>query len=372
MLTPAHFPRNYGAARRRFLNAAGHVGGAVRKVEMPLLGPEGDELGTDLVLLGDPGASKLLIILSGTHGVEGIAGSGCQSTWVEEGHANRLPADTAVLLVHAVNPFGMAWCRRVNEDNIDLNRNFVDYPQLDFANPNYEALGEILVPEALDGAGRERSDARLAAARRELGEHAFMVAVLGQYSHADGLYFGGHGPSWSRQMVEGIIQDECRSRELVVTLDLHTGLGHYGYGLIGVANDRSSQEMALARRWFGPPMVSFEEVGAQYPGFPDYSRLVSGMLMRFFVDALPETQVVAAGVEFGTYPYDLVLQAELSDLWLHHNPDTPPEFAERVRRELLEVYAPAESSWAEMVWHRARQVIRLALEGMDSFDGARN
>ena len=29
------------------------------------------------------------------------------------------------VLLHALNPFGFAWRRRVNEDNVDLNRNFL-------------------------------------------------------------------------------------------------------------------------------------------------------------------------------------------------------------------------------------------------------
>ena len=35
-----------------------------------------------------------------------------------------LPDDVAVLMIHLINPWGTAWMRRVNEDNIDLNRNY--------------------------------------------------------------------------------------------------------------------------------------------------------------------------------------------------------------------------------------------------------
>jgi len=35
-----------------------------------------------------------------------------------------LPADAALILVHVLNPFGMTYLRRGNENNVDLNRNF--------------------------------------------------------------------------------------------------------------------------------------------------------------------------------------------------------------------------------------------------------
>ena len=34
------------------------------------------------------------------------------------------PGD-ALVLVHVLNPYGMAWLRRTNENNVDLNRNFL-------------------------------------------------------------------------------------------------------------------------------------------------------------------------------------------------------------------------------------------------------
>ena len=88
--------------------------------------------------------------------------------------------------------------------------------------------------------------------------------------------------------------------------------------------------------------------------------------MRAFIKRLPDTDVTAAGIEFGTYPYERVLAAEISDLWLFHHPDADPALAERIRNEFLTVYYPGTLDWQEMVWWRARQVIRQALTGLDS------
>src|SRR5205085_1802617 len=101
--------------------------------------------------VGGAAASKGLVLVSGTHGVEGFLGSACQTGWLR-GDAFRVPNDTAVILVHALNPYGFAWCRRVTHENVDLNRNFLDYEALDAAavgppeNSAYRSLEGALNP----------------------------------------------------------------------------------------------------------------------------------------------------------------------------------------------------------------------------------
>jgi beta-lactamase class A len=60
-----------------------------------------------------------VVLTSATHGIEGFCGSGCQIDWLLEGGPTRLPDGVAALIVHAVNPFGFAWLRRVTEENVD-------------------------------------------------------------------------------------------------------------------------------------------------------------------------------------------------------------------------------------------------------------
>ena len=70
----------------------------------------------------------------------------------EEGGAppadDPLPASgrPTLVFVHALNPYGFSWVRRVNEDNVDLNRNFPDWSQPLPTNDGYAELADILVP----------------------------------------------------------------------------------------------------------------------------------------------------------------------------------------------------------------------------------
>ncbi len=92
----------------------------------------------------------MLFLASGTHGVEGLCGSGIQHFLLRDGVAARVPDDVALVLLHAVNPFGFAWLRRVNEDNVDLNRNFLDHAAPHPENADYDGLADAVNPSVRD------------------------------------------------------------------------------------------------------------------------------------------------------------------------------------------------------------------------------
>lgn len=124
------FSDDYAAARSAFLSAATAADAELTSHVLPVIGrpgrePRGESLVTDVAWLGPRSAESVLMLVSGTHGIEGYAGSACQVSLLATG----LPRDakTATLLVHALNPYGFARGRRVNEDNVDLNRNFVNH-----------------------------------------------------------------------------------------------------------------------------------------------------------------------------------------------------------------------------------------------------
>ena len=75
----AYFSDSYTQARAKFLAAVQTGGGRLLSSHTnPEKGPEGEDCIADVAWLGPEDASKLLILVSGTHGAEGYAGSGCQ------------------------------------------------------------------------------------------------------------------------------------------------------------------------------------------------------------------------------------------------------------------------------------------------------
>src|SRR5580698_5316660 len=176
------FSASYGEARAKFREEAAAAGGALEAIANPNPGPDGGDLSTDVAWFGPRTAEKVLCMVSGTHGAEGFCGSGAQVDWLRRGEHAALPADVAVLMIHAINPYGFAWLRRVTEENIDLNRNWIDFAQPAPENPGYDELAEIAVP-------REWTDESQAASNRVLRAYAAEHGPMGlQQALSGGQY----------------------------------------------------------------------------------------------------------------------------------------------------------------------------------------
>src|SRR5512143_1730525 len=130
MSASLHFSASYAEARESFCAAVRARQATLETHTLPgLRGADGEDLAIDVALLGAADAPAILVVTSATHGIEGYCGSGVQTALLHDddwiGRVER--AGVGVLLVHAVNPYGFSHGRRVNEDNVDLNRNFRDF-----------------------------------------------------------------------------------------------------------------------------------------------------------------------------------------------------------------------------------------------------
>ena len=134
--------------------------------------------------------------------------------------------------MHALNPYGFAWLRRVNEDNIDLNRNFHDFSKDLPSCSAYEELHDWLVPLEWDGEIRKRADDNLLKYIAAKGKPAFQTAVTsGQHTRPTGLFYSGTTKTWSNRTLRGILGEHLpASAKTVAVLDFHTGLGPTAYG----------------------------------------------------------------------------------------------------------------------------------------------
>ena len=106
MIGADSFSRSYSEAREKFQEAVAAAGGRAESFKHPCFGPGGEELAADAAWFGPSDASRVLVLISGTHGVEGYCGSGAQIDWLRREEFKLLPADTGVLMIHAINPTG--------------------------------------------------------------------------------------------------------------------------------------------------------------------------------------------------------------------------------------------------------------------------
>ncbi len=356
----ASFATDYIDARQRFRTAAAAAGARLAEYRNPVSGPLGEDLATDAAWIGPDDAAGVLAVLSGTHGVEGFCGSGIQVDWLTAGGPGRLPPGTAVLLLHAVNPHGFAWLRRVTEEGVDLNRNFVDFAQPLPENPHYDALLDAWVPADMSPAGIAAAEEKIAAYGRDHGARAVRVGRgQGQYRHPEGLFYGGAGPTWARRTQERIIADfRLAERRLVAGIDLHTGLGQHGYGEPLCHHPASGVQAARARSWWG------ESVTEPAAG-PSVSTPRHGLTM-FGWNRLLGDRLTFVTLEYGTYPEDVVYAALRRDQWLHRqgSVEWSAPATRAVKAEIRRAFYPDTDAWRELVLFRGGQMIRQALAGL--------
>lgn len=291
------FRPDYAACREYFLALAQSSGGELLRAVNPAAGPDGIELSTEFLRLGPRDAARALILVSGTHGAEGFAGSAIQCAWLAAAMNGALPDNLAVLLVHGVNPFGFAHLRRVNEDNVDLNRNFIDHDAGHPENEGYGKIGRAMAATALDGPERAKADADLEKIAAEMGQFNVMRAIGGQYDHAEGMFYGGRTPVWSNRTLRDYLPQLLPAVELAAYVDIHTGLGPSGYGSPMGYHMKDTEGYDLARKWWGQDMTAAAV------------KINHGKTGHGAMEALAPAQVVCLTLEFGTLPFLEVLAA---------------------------------------------------------------
>ncbi len=353
------FAKNYAEAREGFLAAVAARGLEAESALHPSRkGAQGEDLAMDAVLLGAADADSLLIVTSGTHGVEGFCGSGCQRALLADDElAGRIDAGrVAVLLVHAVNPWGFSNLRRANEDNIDMNRNFLDFSRPLPENAGYGELhGELLPAEwPPTDANREA----LGASRKRMGDRVFQAAVsAGQATHPDGLFFSGTAPSWSNRTLRALVKRHGAGKRHIGWIDIHTGLGPTGHGEKIFAGRNDAADLARTRAWYGADVLSY------YDG-SSASAEVSGSAVLCVHQECPGANVAGLGLEFGTVPFEAVLQALRAAHWLENHPDAPAALRASIDGAIRGAFYVDTELWKGMILGQARTAILQAVTAL--------
>jgi hypothetical protein len=353
------FSADYNEARGKFRDAGAAAGAALDSYHNPATSPDGLALSTETAWLGPRQAERVLVVMSGTHGVECFCGSGIQAGLLRSGIAvEERPAGIALLLIHAINPSGFAWLRRVTEGNVDLNRNFVDHNLPYPINSGYEELRPAICPKEWTPSGRQAADAVLEAYGAGHGAMALQGAITsGQFTDPEGVFYGGRTPTWSNRTLREILGRHVDGVPHVGFIDLHTGLGPYGVGEIMNNHVPGHPGYPRVKDWFGAEATSGEDGNSS-------SAPVAGDTNIAFDERLPGTAVTGITLEYGTEPLRDMIDALRGDNWLHvHGRLDSPE-GRAVKARIRAAFYPDQDDWRAMVWERAVDVTRRALRGL--------
>ena len=354
------FSPSYALARRKFLQGCVAAGLAVDTRPHPLKGRDGEELAMDVAYDGPADARQLLLVTSACHGIEGHCGSGVQvfalhdAEWREKARA----AGVGVLYVHALNPHGFSYGRRVTHENVDLNRNFMDFTQPLPVNASYAELHPLLLPKAWPPSLRNQAEIDGWIASH--GVPAYQAAISGgQYQFDDGLFFGGKAPTWSNRTLRQVLQKHAQQAAKLAWIDLHTGLGPNGHGERIFAGRDDAAAYARANAWWGGETA----VTSIYDGSSTSARL-TGLMCGAIDEECPQAAYTGIALEYGTQPILEVMSALRADHWLHQHPEAAPELADAIRSRVRDAFYTDTDAWKGQVISQARQAMFQAVDGL--------
>ena len=337
--TSSYFSPNYATARYRFIKAAESVGAVLTQLPLAIKGPDGGELAVDLAWVGSINPHCVILHVCGIHGVEGFAGSAIQLKALEEliGVEN----DTAIVFVHALNPYGMAWLRRFNGNNVDLNRNCFlrdeswcgapsAYEDLDdFLNPNKSPSWDLFYLHVLRNISR-------------YGYGALKnVVAAGQYEYPKGLFFGGKKLEPELRLYKDWLESSFSLTNHYFVIDVHTGLGKWGQNSLfhkaqATKADAFPKEI---KQYLANEHEESKVVGYKFKG--GHWELYRGLFGEAKVDFITQ--------EFGTFSGVRILKGLRAENQYHHYGDA--DFNHWSKMALKNLFCPSSEKWRTSILH---------------------
>jgi hypothetical protein len=234
----AYFHADYAGARADFLTQGARLAARWRDVERFAVPVASNGFGQDLFVdavyvPAQRSPRRLLILSSGVHGVEGGTGSAVQRMFMRELMNDETVADTGILLLHALNPWGFAQSRRFTARNVDLNRNASTSASLyRTVNAGYPMVDPLINPPAPVNLNDWQHKLFLWRSVGMIAAHGMPVlrqAVLqGQYQYPRGIYFGGQALEPQLADLGPRLKTLLDAYPMSMSIDLHTGYGARG------------------------------------------------------------------------------------------------------------------------------------------------
>ena len=347
------FPESYENSRLRFRENVSVIRSNWPSAALGQHRLSGDEELT-IDWISSPGLkenARLLLFTTGEHGIEGYVGSAMLQRFIHAYLPLLNPDDTGILLVHAINPWGMRYKRRTNANNVDLNRNFVislDEIDPDF-NPGYTRLDAFLNPNKPVRNFFLSNLAfltRLSAYSLTMGLSTLRrTTLLGQYRHPKGIHAGGDCLQEETCVLMDLYRKAYAQYSQIVHLDMHTGYGpRYQMSLVNSALDPTSSAEYVQR--FDYPLVVAATAEEFYDIRGDMIDYVYALVQKEF----PHKRFYATSFEFGTYGLSTgalikTLRSMIFENQVHWHGASNSGLQNRIQQDFQELFFPEEEKW---------------------------
>ena len=345
------FHTTYGEVRDHLQGLAADMGTQIHSYALD----EDDGLYIDSFYL--PAAhtqTNLIVLTTGVHGIEGYIGAAMLEVFFREVYPTLDNADTGVLVVANVNPYGMKYLRRYNENNVDLNRNFIlDWENFDLSsNREYPKVDTFLGPTGAIGNGFwHEAGFYLSLGKTAITDGAGTISdalLTGQYEYPQGVYYGGTGDEASTAYLKDIFSRCLDSGyENLIHLDIHSGYGPR-YNMVIFNSVFETMTEAESQAAFGYDHIIAHDSESFYATTGD----TTDYFYRLAAQKQTDTALFSTCFEFGTIGdtfFDTILSLKytVDENRNHWYPTSNTITAQIIHENYMELFYPTETAWRE-------------------------
>jgi hypothetical protein len=357
----ALFPESYEASRSRFIRDFELVRTKWANTRLESYPLKSDPSLTIDYAWAEPRKHENLVIVStGQHGIEGYVGSVMLKVFMDEFAPLIDQENTGLLLIHAINPWGMKNNRKVTKNGVDLNRNFITNGMFDKSiNPDFSKLKNLLAPAyPIRSFGIENLlfAGRIIKALITKGAASLTnAALLGQYITPQAIYYGGERHEEQTVLMTNFFRESLEKYQTIIHLDLHSGYGpRYQMSITLVPLEPLTSAELSAK--FNYPLVLRGDRKEFYETLGDMTAYLYELRNADFQDK----HVFASVLEFGTYGESLLarihsLRTMIFESQVHWHGVLDKSTEEKICREFKELYFPTEEKWCEKAMADCRQ-----------------
>lgn len=284
-----------------------------------------------------------LVLSSGLHGIEGYVGHLMLEAFIKDALPNL--SHTEVVIYHPINPFGMAYYRRVNESNVDLNRNF-STNHFSTSNEDYEKAKRFFKVKKYHHPlfANIRFMANILSVLISVGIKSFKRAtLLGQHVLEEGIYFQSVQYQKSTEYMMSEIDHLYEDIKDVVWIDIHTGYGPKDEMSI-VNSTKEMMKPEDCQTQFNYPRVTTLDQDDFYQ--------IDGDMIEYLYEKKPEDKnLYATCFEFGTKKEGLWQQIQSLKAMMFENASYHKPMSKRFKiyaKDLfLAQFRPKDDPWID-------------------------
>ena len=298
--------------------------------------------------------TNLIVLTTGVHGMEGYIGSVMLEVFFGEVYPTLDTETIGILVVANVNPYGMKYFRRYNENNVDLNRNFIlDWDSFDLAsNQEYPKVDTFLGPTGKIGnALWHEAGFYLSLGKTAITDGAGTISdalLTGQYEYPQGVYYGGNGDEVSTAYLKDVFSRCLDSAyENIIHIDIHSGYGpRYNMVIFNSVFETMTEAESVGA--FGYDHVIAFDSESFYATTGD----TTDFFYRLAQQKQAEASLFSTCFEFGTIGdefFDTILSLKytIDENRNHWYPTDNALSADILRQNYLELYYPTETAWRQ-------------------------